>query len=216
MKLRVFILKVANSGPQLSFYEHNAITVAHCQEHRDHIRLFFGLHLYLAGKYCKNPKVPGAQLNVNPARTITWLVGVTIYCTFFNNNSPPPRQCWCNKILLKKISYSKGNVHWTNFWIEGAWAPGRICTLITGCFQDKTIISKKNLRLDCYLMPKYYRRQCTLLTLPGSSHLQNLTLKCKIWTRFGLKLQAKGGLNSEHPKFFDWLSNGSEYVRNVI
>ena len=31
---------------------------------------FFGLPLYLAGKYCKNPKVPGAQHNVNPARAI--------------------------------------------------------------------------------------------------------------------------------------------------
>ena len=43
------------------------------------------------------------------ARAITWLVGVTIYSTFFNNNSPPPRQFLCNEILLKKISYSKGN-----------------------------------------------------------------------------------------------------------
>ena len=40
---------------------------------------FFGLHLYLAEKYCKNPKVPGAQLNVNPARAATRFVGVTIY-----------------------------------------------------------------------------------------------------------------------------------------
>ena len=63
-----------------------------CQGPRAQIRLLFGLHLYLAGKYCKNPKVPEAQLNVHPARAITWLVGVTIYCTFFNNNSPPPRQ----------------------------------------------------------------------------------------------------------------------------
>ena len=44
------------------------------------------------GKYCENPKVPGAQLNVNPAHAITWFVGVTIYCTFFNNNSHLPRQ----------------------------------------------------------------------------------------------------------------------------
>ena len=80
-------------------------------------KTFFGLHLYLAGKYWKNTKVPGAQLNVNPAQTITWLVGVTIYCkpTFFNNNLPPPRQFLCNKILLKKISCSKGNAHRTNF-----------------------------------------------------------------------------------------------------
>ena len=55
------------------------------------VRLFSGLHLYLAGKYCENPKVTGAQLDVNPARAKTWFVGVTIYCTFFDNNSPPPR-----------------------------------------------------------------------------------------------------------------------------
>ena len=78
-------------------------------------KTFFSLHLYLAGKYCKNLKVPGTQLNVNPARAITWFVDVTMYCTFYNNNSPPPRQFLCNKILLKKISYSKGNAHRTNY-----------------------------------------------------------------------------------------------------
>ena len=41
--------------------------------------------------------------------------------------------------------------------------PGRICTPITGCFHDKTIISKENFRVDCYLLLKYYKRQCTLL-----------------------------------------------------
>ena len=40
--------------------------------------------------------------------------------------------------------------------------PGRICTFITDCFHDKTIISKENIRLDCYLLLKYCRRQCTL------------------------------------------------------
>ena len=63
---------------------------------RAQTKLLFGL-LYLAEKYCENRKVPGAQLNVNPTRAITWFVGVTIYCTFFNYNSPPPRQFLCNK-----------------------------------------------------------------------------------------------------------------------
>ena len=45
-------------------------------------KTFFCLQLYLAGKYSKNSKVPGAQLKVNPARAIAWFVGVTIYCTF--------------------------------------------------------------------------------------------------------------------------------------
>ena len=64
-------------------------------------KAFFGLHLYLAEKYCKNPKVPGAQLNVNPVRAITWFVGVTINCTFFNNNSPPPCQFYAKNTLKK-------------------------------------------------------------------------------------------------------------------
>ena len=37
----------------------------------------------------------------------------------------------------------------------------RICTPITDCFHDKTIIFKENIRLDCYLLLKYCRRQCT-------------------------------------------------------
>ena len=40
---------------------------------------------------------------------------------------------------------------------------GRIYTPITGCFYDETIISKENIRLDCYLLLKYCRRQCTFL-----------------------------------------------------
>ena len=74
-------------------------------------RLLFGLYLYLVGNYCENPEVPGVQLNVNPARAITWFVSVTIYSTFFNNNSPPPHQFLWNKIVLKKITYRKGNAH---------------------------------------------------------------------------------------------------------
>ena len=60
---------------------------------------------------------------------------------------------------------------------------GRICTLITGCFHDKTLISKENIRLDCYLQLKYCRRQCTLL-LPTWAKSLNLTPKCKILNVF--------------------------------
>ena len=73
-------------------------------------KTFFGLHLYLAGKYCEKLKVPGAQLNINRAWAITWLVGVTIYSTFCKQFSST-RQFLCNKIRLKNISYSKGNAH---------------------------------------------------------------------------------------------------------
>ena len=126
-------------------------------------KTFFDLHFYLGRKYCKNPKVPGAQHNINPSRAITWLVGVTIYCTFFNNNSPPSRQFLCNKILLKKISNSKGMHIKQSFEFRGSEPYGRICTPITGCFHDKTKISLKNLQVDCYLLLKYCRRRCTLL-----------------------------------------------------
>ena len=142
--------------------------MAQCQEPRAHIILFFGLYLYLAGKYCKNPKVPGAQLNVNPTRecksdsgnNMVWR-RITIYCTFFNYNSPPPRQFLCNKIVLKKISYSKGMLMEQIFKLRGPGLPGRTSNPITGCFYDKTITSKENVRLDRYLVLKYYRRQCT-------------------------------------------------------
>ena len=129
-------------------------------------KTFFDLHLYLAGKYCENPKVPRVQLNINPALAITWLVGVTIYCTFFKTNSPPPGKFLCNKILLKKISYSKGNLIEQNFELKGPEPPGRVCTPITGCFHDKTIISWENFRVECYSLLKYCRRQCTLLPPP--------------------------------------------------
>ena len=86
--------------------------MAQCQGPRAQmVKPFFGLHLYLVGKYCENPIVPGALLNVNLTRVITWFVGVAICSTSFNNNLPPPPQFLCNKTLLKKISYSKGNAH---------------------------------------------------------------------------------------------------------
>ena len=116
---------------------------------------FFVLYLCLAGKYCENPKVPGAKLNVNTAPAIKWFVGVTIYCAFFNNNSPPPRQFLCNKILLKKLATVRGRLIEQIFELRGPGPPCRICTPITGCFHDKTIISKENIRLDCYLQLKY-------------------------------------------------------------
>ena len=126
-------------------------------------KTFFILHLYLAGKYCKNLKVPEAQLNVNSARAITWFVGVTMYSTFFNYKTPPPRQFFCNKILLKKLATVRGILIEQIFELRGPGPPGCICTPITGYFHDKTITSKENIRLDCYLLLKYCWKQCTLL-----------------------------------------------------
>ena len=147
-------------------------------------KTFLGLHLYLAGNYCENPKVPGAQLNVNTARAITWFVDVTIYCTFFNNNSPPPRQFLGNKILLKKLATIRGMLIEQIFELGGPGPRGRICTSIAGSFHDKTIISEENLRVDYYLPLKYCRRQYNILPLPGPNHLQNLTPKFKILNVF--------------------------------
>ena len=79
--------------------------MAQCQGPLTQTRLFFVLHLYLVGKYSENPKVPGAQLNVNSAWAITWFVAVTIYRTFSNNNSLAHRQFLRYEVLLKKISY---------------------------------------------------------------------------------------------------------------
>ena len=90
-------------------------------------KTFFGLHLYLAGKYCKNPKVPGVQLNVNPALAVTWLVGKTIYWTFFSNNFPPPAQFLCNKMLFKKLATVRGTLNEQNFELRG---PGPLAVYV--------------------------------------------------------------------------------------
>ena len=65
-------------------------------------KTFFDLHLYLAGKYCENLKVPEAQLNVNPAWAITWLVGVAIYCTICNYNPTPNWPVFMQQNTLEK------------------------------------------------------------------------------------------------------------------
>ena len=49
------------------------------------------------------------------------------------------------------------------FELKGPGPPGRVCTPITGSFDDKTIIFKANLRVDCYLLLKYCPRQYILL-----------------------------------------------------
>ena len=72
------------------------------------------------------------------------------------------------------------------FELSGPLGPLAVCNPMTGCLHDKTIISMESIRLDCYLLLKCCRRQCTLLPLPGPNHLQNSTPKHKIlnvlWT----------------------------------
>ena len=74
---------------------------------RSNGKTFFGFNLYLARRYCKIPKVQGAPRNVNPAWAIPWLFGITIYCTFFNKDSLPPRQFFHEKRLSEKKSLRK-------------------------------------------------------------------------------------------------------------
>ena len=58
--------------------------------------------------------------------------------------------------------------------------------------------------------------------LPGPNHLQNLTPKCKILNVFWTETESKR--RNKQRDFFNWLSNvknlvlsnGFEYVRNVI
>ena len=61
--------------------------------------------------------------------------------------------------------------------------PGRICTSITGCFHWKVKISKKNIRLDCCLLLKYFRKQCTLLPPTWAKSLTKLNPKMQDFKR---------------------------------
>ena len=63
------------------------------------------------------------------------------------------------------------------FELKGPGPPGHLCTYMTGCFHDKTIISKENIRLDCYLLLKYCKGQCTLLPPTLAKSLTKLNPK---------------------------------------
>ena len=101
----------------------------------------------------------------------------------FNNNSPPPRQFLLNKILLKKLATVRGMLIEQIFELRWSGPPGRTRTPITGCFHHKTIISKKNIRLDCYLLLKYCRRQCTLLPPTWANSLTKFNPKMQDFKR---------------------------------
>ena len=80
-----------------------------------------------------------------------------------------------------------------NFELRGPVLPGCICTPVSGCFHDKTIISKEKFRVGCYLLLKYCRRQCTLLAPTWAKSL----------TKFNSKMQDFKGvldLNSKQKK----------------
>ena len=118
-----------------------------------------------------------AQLNANPARAITWFGGVTIYCTFFNNDSPAPRQFLCSKIFWKKLAIVREMLIEQNFESREPGSRGRIRTPTTGCFQDKAIIYKENIQVDSYFVIKYCRRQCILLPSTSAKSLTKFNPK---------------------------------------
>ena len=107
------------------------------------------------------------------------------------------------------------------FELRGPGPPGRTCTATTGCFHDKAIISKENIRQDCYLLLKYCRSQYTLLPLTLAKSLTNFNPKMQHFKRV-LDLNCKKR-RIEQFNFFNWLSNvknlafsnGFEYMRNV-
>ena len=69
------------------------------------------------------------------------------------------------------------------FELRGPGSPSRISTPITGCFHYKAITSKENLRLDCYLLLKYSRRQSTLLPPTWAKSLTKFNLKMQDFKR---------------------------------
>ena len=69
------------------------------------------------------------------------------------------------------------------FELRRRGAPGRICTPITGCFHDKTIMSKENFQVDCNLRLEYRRRQCTLLPPTWAKSLTKFNPKMQDFER---------------------------------
>ena len=61
---------------------------------------------------------------------------------------------------------------------------GCICTPATGYFYDKTKISKENLRVDYYLLPKYCSKQCTLLSPTWAKSLTKFNTKIQDFKMF--------------------------------
>ena len=59
---------------------------------------------------------------------------------------------YATKYFWKKLATGRGILIEQIFKLRGPGPPGRLCTPIVDCFHDKTIISKKNIRLDCYLL----------------------------------------------------------------
>ena len=69
---------------------------------------------------------------------------------------------------------------------------GRICTPATGYCYDKTKTSQENLQVGFYLLLKYCRRQCTLLSTTWAKSLTKFNLKMQDFKRLlGLTCKLK-------------------------
>ena len=97
------------------------------------------------------------------------------------------------------------------FELRGPGPPSRVCTPTTGCFHDKTIISKENIRLDCYLLLKYCRRQCALVPLTWAKSLTKFNPKMQDIKRV-LDLNIASKRRTKQLSFFSWPSN----VKNLV
>ena len=59
----------------------------------------------------------------------------------------------------------------------------RTCAPTTGSFDEKTKISKENLWVECYLLLKYCKRQCTLISPTLSQSLTKFNPKMQDFER---------------------------------
>ena len=87
------------------------------------------------------------------------------------------RLCCHNFLSLVEFWLGGGRAPWASPWLRLRLWPNT--HFYNCCFHDKIVIVIENIRLDCYLLLKYYRRQYTLPPplLPGPNHVQNLTPK---------------------------------------
>ena len=107
-----------------------------CQWLRAHIRLFwsspvFGRKILRKSQSARGP----AQCKSGPGNNMVSTCNHLLYIFQYQFTSTSP--AFTHKILLKKISNSKGMHIEQNFELRGPGPHGRICTPITGCFHDK-------------------------------------------------------------------------------
>ena len=71
------------------------------------VRLFLVFTYIWQEDVAKISEVPGAPRNVNPARAMTWLVGVTNYCTMFQQQFTYTLPVFTRQYTFKKNSLGK-------------------------------------------------------------------------------------------------------------